>query len=230
MAKKYYEKHTKYFDKIVGEIGDLSNTTSFKLIRKYIPKSGRVLDVGCGQGNLLYTLSRRGLKAYGVDLSPKRIKQCVKYGLDACLGDATIGLPFKNAFFDVAIVGHVFEHLNKKDRIKIMEEIHRVLIYDGIIIAATPYNQDLESSIVVCPECGKQFNWQGHVDSFKENDMRIELESIGFKGIDEFIDMPIPLGSKLPRSLTIILLKLLIKYNYNVGIYEIVTIAKKIKE
>lgn len=45
-------------------------------------KPSTLLDVGCGQGDLLFALSEN-IKVKGIDLSPEQIKVCKEKGLDA---------------------------------------------------------------------------------------------------------------------------------------------------
>lgn len=80
----------------------------------------------------------------------------------------------------------------------------------------------------VCPKCKTIFNWRGHVASFGKGDLKSELELHGFKCIDEFITMTIPFGSKLPRSIIIFLCNQLLKRGYNVGAWEITTVARRV--
>ena len=61
---KYFRKY-KQLDKLEKQIISLS--------------SGRILDVGCGPGNYLPYLNRKG-KVLGIDISPKVIKVCKERG------------------------------------------------------------------------------------------------------------------------------------------------------
>ena len=47
----------------------------------------RVLDVGCGNGNLLAMAQERGAQAIGITISPEQVQLCRKRGLDARLLD-----------------------------------------------------------------------------------------------------------------------------------------------
>jgi len=227
MNKKTYEKHTSYFDVHIKPIVDMSHTTRIKSIKPYLKKDNKILDIGCGYGAWLYTFERMGLLAYGIDLSQKRVEQCKEYGLNALVCDITKEDPFDKESFDIVFVNHVFEHLEKEDRTKVMKSIYNWLRPNGVVISITPHNQDLEDSAVVCPECGNKFNWQGHVNSFKQGELKLELESSGFKTLEEFVIMSLPLGSILPRPIIKSVCKILLKKGYDVGQWEIITICKK---
>ena len=98
----------------------------------------RVLDVGCGNGKLIFEISRRAkIKAYGVDISPKMIEVCKqRYGnidFDISSGE---DLPFDEGNFDMLTICCVLHHLNNP--IKFFSEAHRVLKEDGILIVGEP--------------------------------------------------------------------------------------------
>jgi ubiquinone/menaquinone biosynthesis C-methylase UbiE len=71
--------------------------------------SGRVLEVCCGGGRLVFELYQRDLNAYGIDLSPQMVTQAknklVQAGLDrARIARADVThLPFADAAFDAVI-------------------------------------------------------------------------------------------------------------------------------
>ena len=45
----------------------------------------RLLDVGCGNGELLAAAGRRGARAVGITISPEQVRRCTERGLDAHL-------------------------------------------------------------------------------------------------------------------------------------------------
>jgi hypothetical protein len=47
-----------------------------------------------------------------------------------------------------------------------LKEINRVLLDGGYLIGTVPFNENLLSSQVVCPDCGKLFHKWGHHQSF----------------------------------------------------------------
>lgn len=40
---------------------------------EYVPKTGKLLELGCGAGNLTLWLAEKGYDVYGVDISPTAI-------------------------------------------------------------------------------------------------------------------------------------------------------------
>lgn len=71
---------------------------------------GKVLDVGCGTGDLLEEAAARGCECYGVEFNPDSARLAAAKGLNihhGGLDDA--GYP--DAFFDTVVFWHSLEHL-----------------------------------------------------------------------------------------------------------------------
>ncbi len=71
---------------------------------------GKVLDVGCGTGDLLEELHQKGCETYGVEFNPNSVEACLRRGLDVQCGNF-IDTDLPEDFFDVVILWHVLEHL-----------------------------------------------------------------------------------------------------------------------
>ncbi|HEY2841829.1 MAG TPA: class I SAM-dependent methyltransferase, partial [Pirellulales bacterium] len=70
----------------------------------------RLLDVGCGNGNLLAEAKERGARAIGITISPEQARICRSRGLDVRLLDyREIGADFSGAF-DAVIANGPIEH------------------------------------------------------------------------------------------------------------------------
>lgn len=218
--------HTEHFNHHAEPPTDMQKTTKFKLMKRYLHQKGKILDIGCGSGSWLLTFKNYGLNPVGIDMSVGRVKQCKLAGLDAYVGDVTKELPFGKETFDACFVNHVFEHLSKPDRTKLINSLHALLKAGGVLIASTPYNQKLEETETVCPKCKTIFNWDGHCASFGKGDLKGELVPHGFKCVDEFTTMPISFGSKLPKWVIVFVCKRLLNGGYDVGKWEITTVAR----
>ncbi|MBU3968908.1 methionine biosynthesis protein MetW [Patescibacteria group bacterium] len=72
--------------------------------------SGRVLDIGCGDGLFLEML--KNVTSEGVDISEEGIKKCIEKGLNVFLCDFSKDrLPFSDNEFDYVVMLDVLEHL-----------------------------------------------------------------------------------------------------------------------
>src|SRR6201993_4233451 len=62
------------------------------LVAEMVERGSRVLDVGCGDGDLLQLLEGRGIDGRGVELSREGVNRCVAKGLAVVQGDADTDL------------------------------------------------------------------------------------------------------------------------------------------
>lgn len=108
------------------------------LIDRYHPISEgiKVLDAGCGPGNTLSMLARRGYSVTGSDLSKKMLALAAQQlaGLTKWnLVEADIeSLPFEDDAFDIVLSAGVIEYLDCDDHA--LKEFKRVLKKDGLLI------------------------------------------------------------------------------------------------
>ena len=83
----------------------------FKLISELIPNDSRVLDVGCGDGELLKFLSDNITNnARGIEISKENIQKCISKGLTVIEGNAENDLKqFPSSSFDFVILGQTLQ-------------------------------------------------------------------------------------------------------------------------
>ncbi len=133
-----------------------SNRYYAKLARRFGPKTGRVLELGCGLGHLLEWLAPR-YHVTGTDINEWALEQArrnVPQGEFALLSAEELH-PLADGSFNIVIAKHVVEHLPNPQRA--VQEISRVLASRGILILATP---NLDS-----PMRGwKKERWVGYKD------------------------------------------------------------------
>jgi ubiquinone/menaquinone biosynthesis C-methylase UbiE len=119
----------------------------------------KVLDVGCGRGEILRHCAKLGADAYGVDYAPVAV-DLAKHLIDRQAGPAEpdasqpeifpgkIGvaqsdaksLPFPDNYFDRVLMFDVVEHLYPWELEKCLTEVRRVLKPGGAFIAHTAPN------------------------------------------------------------------------------------------
>jgi len=93
--------------------------------------SGRVLDVGCGIGDML----RFRPNTVGVDINPKTVAWCREQGLEAHSMEID-RLPFEAGSFDGLILDNVLEHIANPG--PLLTEARRVLRPSGRILVGVP--------------------------------------------------------------------------------------------
>ena len=123
--------------------------------RKLAKKShGRLLEVGCGEGNFLRRAQKDFSFACGADLSNEGLKSAARHGLSLARTDAE-NLPYKSACFDFLVAFDLVEHLPGPE--KFFAEAARVLKSEGELILTTPNPDSLGSRL-------KKGKWFGHQD------------------------------------------------------------------
>ena len=137
------------------------------LARRLSPAQ-RVLNIGVGNGSLEFLAASKGVDIWSLDPSERaigRIRQSLGMGEKARVGYSQ-ALPFPDSNFDIVIISEVLEHLDESVLQTTLDEVHRVLRTDGVLIGTVPARENLSESLVLCPDCGAKFHRWGHKSSF----------------------------------------------------------------
>jgi len=86
-----------------------------KIIGEMIEKGSRVLDLGCGDGDLLeYLVSHKEAEGNGVEINEDAIYQCVEKELSVSQGDIDTGLKeYPDNLFDYVIFNQTMQQVHK---------------------------------------------------------------------------------------------------------------------
>jgi methionine biosynthesis protein MetW len=90
----------------------------YPVIASMVAKSASVLDLGCGNGELLALLKKeRGVtKLQGIEIDEQAIYRCVAKGLGVFHGDIDSGLSeYQDKSFDYVILNQSFQQVKKPD-------------------------------------------------------------------------------------------------------------------
>jgi len=98
----------------------------FKIISDLILKNSRVLDVGCGDGELMSFLYKNITKdVRGIEISKQNVQKCISKGLTAIEGDAEKDLiQFPDSSFDIVILSQTLQAFLNPE--KVLNELLRV--------------------------------------------------------------------------------------------------------
>ena len=136
--------------------------------------AGRILDVGCGMGDLLSAVNEKWEK-FGLEVSEFAAAEASKYG-DIYVGSLKDS-PYDNESFDLVVMHHIIEHLEEPEDDLI--KIRKILKHDGKLIVATP---DFDGAMA--RRYGDNYrllNDKGHVSLFSRISLRQFLEDFGFE-------------------------------------------------
>jgi len=88
-----------------------------KIIYEIIEPGSEVLDLGCGNGDLMYLLARdKNARVQGIELDDTAIHECIKKGLSAFHGDIESGLmEYPDWSFDYVILNQSMQEIRKVD-------------------------------------------------------------------------------------------------------------------
>jgi methionine biosynthesis protein MetW len=104
----------------------ISGRKDLQLICDLIQSGSRVLDIGCGEGDLLDLLKlEKNIDGRGVEISQVGVNACVTRGLSVVQGDADRDLKhFPDNSFDYAILSQTLQATQRPD--SVLKELARI--------------------------------------------------------------------------------------------------------
>lgn len=147
-------------------------------IKKYLPREGRVLDNGAGPGKYSMKLAEEGFQVTLTDLTPKLVEiaknKVIELGLEKQFeglyaADARELKMLKNEQFDASLMlGPMYHLQEEKDRIKAVQELHRVTKKNGLVfVAIMPRTRHIFNSLLT-PDNWKPNNNMDTINQFSQ--------------------------------------------------------------
>ena len=183
---KYYEfedyiSHKESNSSLVDMVYDLVKSlmfkTKLKILRNSQPGIKSVLDFGCGTGDFVSYLSKKGIKSVGVEPTKKAFDQAEKDEVKIFWE-----LNEVEGTFDAITLFHVLEHV--EDYIKILKDLKAKLNPGGLLVIAVPNYKSYDASYY--KEKWAAWDIPRHLWHFKKDDLStiaqlINLELIQIK-------------------------------------------------
>jgi methionine biosynthesis protein MetW len=96
----------------------MSDRKDMELIAELVPQGSRVLDLGCGSGELLAHLrDHRQCTGYGVEIADENVLACTERGVNVIQLNLEEGLAiFEDQSFDVVLQLDTMQHLRNTER------------------------------------------------------------------------------------------------------------------
>jgi SAM-dependent methyltransferase len=153
----------------------------------------RVVDLGCGRGELLAALQAEGISAYGVEIEPDFVALLEEAGIEVVEQDALEHLAgLDRGAVDGVVISHVVEHLPASRLVELISLAADKLAEGSVLIVETPNPESLLAGSV-------NFHRDPtHVRPIHPDTLAFLCESAGFSEIEIRRLSPVPPQHALP--------------------------------
>lgn len=173
LFQNYSRKHVHFYDEEVSVLIELGLALTSEVINK-----PSIVDLGCGDGRLIYALYEKGLledvgEIVGVDISENRIERLKKElpFVKGIVSDAVNVKELLESSFDFVICSQLIEHVENDDMLIL--EIKRLLKARGLAYI---------SSVIK--------KWYGVYFYFKDGSFRLDPTHVReYSSVDEFVGL-----------------------------------------
>lgn len=159
---------------------------AFRFASRYVPGKGRFMDIGCGNGSVLYFFKKAGWEVRGLELSPV-FAEHVRKSLNVEVEVANfLDYNYKGDKFDLVSLRHVLEHL--PDSKEALNKISGLLTPHGYAHFEFPNINSLTHRI---QRFRNRFKWlrkkykagyaPGHCNEFSKRSFMYLLNKTGFE-------------------------------------------------
>lgn len=155
----------------------------------------RVVDLGCGHGELLAALREAGTSAYGVETDADFVQRLREAGLEVVEADALAHLrSMEPGAVDGIVASHVIEHLPPEVAVALIDAAWEALPEDGVLVLDTPNPESVLAGSV-------NFHRDPtHVSPVHPDTLAFLCEMAGFSRVEIRRLSPVPTDHQLPAG------------------------------
>jgi len=153
-----------------------------KLVKKFC-KSGKLLDVGTGDGLFLKVAKTANFEICGIEISPAAVRATKNlYDLDIHLTEIE-NADFEENSFDVITIWHVIEHVNNP--IEALKKLYELSKPGAVVFVATPNLDKHVARLSYRLKSNKPYPFyslkgEQHLFHFKESTLKEIIKKAGF--------------------------------------------------
>ncbi len=142
-----------------------------RVLGRFGKRRRKAVDIGCGSGRNLQLLSHFADWVMGVDRSSAALKLAASHGFPTARGDGQ-AIPLADCSVDLLSALDVLEHLD--DDMGALDEFHRVLRPDGLLLVTVP---------------AYRFLWSEHDEAlmhrrrYVASELQVKLARAGFRAL-----------------------------------------------
>lgn len=162
----------------VGHQLEHSRIVSSRMIEKVLPyaSDGIWLDVGFGNGSLLFTAQEYGFKPVGVDLREDNVKAMKSLGIEAhCRNITELDLKDKCSVISMA---DVLEHIPYPN--ESLKAVKRLLKNDGVLLISMPNSENIIWDLMTHQNLNPYWGELEHYHNFSRHRLYSLLVEFGF--------------------------------------------------
>jgi SAM-dependent methyltransferase len=130
---RYQEVHEQHLAGL-GRAEWMSTVVGFNIVPHL---HGDVLEIGCGAGDALKAIAKRGFPIEGTDLCPANVEQLSRQGYNVTGDDLLQGDRWRVAEFDTIVMMGVIEHFEKDELLEVVDRLYAMLRPGGCVVLTT---------------------------------------------------------------------------------------------
>ena len=133
---KTKDESNNYYERNINESYYSTERKEYSFIRNYLQDNDRVLEIGCGDGKNVFTLSlNKNIQFTGIDISTKAIEEArVRFPKYEFLVSSSVQTQFEDASFDCVYLGFLLYLLDRRHLTTMVAEVDRLLKNKGTLV------------------------------------------------------------------------------------------------